>query len=486
MMPASERKEDHYKRFCLQRILLLLLFIPGAISFVQGQTISIDSFPFPKFGKIYTYNSSSSPERIIIMISGDGGWKYGVPQFAREFAKTNALVVGVDILSYYKHLRHLETDCYMVSADFVELGTIMEEKYKFREYTPAVLMGYSSGATLVYGILAQSRQGTYKGGISLGFCPDIDLPKMLCQIYGLKGNELVKGKSQVFLPDERMANEWIVLQGQKDKICDFRTIETFVNKTNNAGIVTLPEGGHDFSRWAEFMPQWKSAYNKILESYDSVQGVNDRDLKEERIQSVITMGKQGNNGDLIALFFSGDGGWYSFEQSIADRLAEEGISTIGIDIKKYLWNRKSPETVSSDISLLLKSFSKEWGRSKIIILGYSQGAEIIPFIFNRLPEKQKFATSSLVMLSPGETTDFEIHVTNMMGLGNRENTFDVIAEISKISNTRQICIFGDNENPKVRDALQGSKVESVTVPGDHHYKNSTSVIVKVLKDRKVF
>jgi type IV secretory pathway VirJ component len=135
------------------------------------------------------------------MISGDGGWSSGVLSFAETFSEMNSLVIGVDILRYFKDLRQRTDDCYTVAADFVQLATEIEKKYDFPYYKSPVIMGYSSGATLVYGILAQARPGTFIGGISVGFCPDIELPKMLCQTNGLIERVDVTGKSYFLRPD---------------------------------------------------------------------------------------------------------------------------------------------------------------------------------------------------------------------------------------------------------------------------------------------
>jgi type IV secretory pathway VirJ component len=90
------------------------------------------------------------------------------------------------------------------------------------------------------------------------------------------------------------------------------------------------------------------------------------------------------------------------------------------------------------------------------------------------------------MLSPAITTDFEVHISNMLGLGNKQNTYDVIAEISRIQNTRQIGIFGQNENTKVQDLLRNANVSIVIIPGDHHYKGNSALIVQKMKDEKAF
>jgi len=454
---------------------------------IFGQSISKDSVTVSPFGKVFVYHAlDATPENIIIMISGDGGWKFGVTEFAREFARMKSIVVGVDILRYNRHLRQQKTECYMISSDFVELAAAIERKYNFQGYIPPVVMGYSSGATLVYGILAQARPGTFIGGISLGFCPDFELPQMLCQVNGLEEKEIVKGKSYMYLPDPRLGNPWIALHGPLDKVCDFKTVSDFVQKTANAKLVTLPGVGHGFSKWSNFMPQWKSAYNELILKYSESQTKSSELPKIDDIPCVITREKTPADSDIIAVLFSGDGGWYGFEQSISNRLANKGISVLGIDTRKYFWNRRTPEKTASDISDLLNYYGKIWKKSRYLLMGYSQGAEIVPFVLSRLPDELKSRVVSTVMLSPAINTDFQVHITNMLGLGNRQNTYNVITEISEIQSTRQIIIFGENEKTEVPELLKSKPVEIVRIPGDHHYKSNTALIVQKMEEEKAF
>jgi type IV secretory pathway VirJ component len=201
---------------------------------------------------------------------------------------------------------------------------------------------------------------------------------------------------------------------------------------------------------------------------------------------VITQGKTNIRSNIIAVLFSGDGGWFSFEQALADNLANSGITTIGIDTKKYFWRRKSPETTASDITKLFSYYGKEWNKSQYMLIGYSQGAEIVPFVQTRLPDEMKGNVISLVMLSPEATTDFEIHISNMVGMGSKQNTYDVIAEISRIEKTRQICVFGEDENTNVPGLLKSTSVEIIFVPGQHHYKGNAALIIHKIKEKKGF
>jgi len=456
---------------------------------IQSSAIAVspnDSLKVPVFGKVYIYNRTNTVQNVVIMISGDGGWKSGVTGFSQTFSEMNSLVIGVDILQYFKELRQRTDSCYNVAMDFVELATEVEKKYDFPDYKPPVIMGYSSGATLVYGILAQARPGTFIGGISIGFCPDIELPKMLCEINGLLVTVDVPGKRYILQSDDKLGNPWIVLNGQLDRICNYPEAVEFISKTKNAELITLPKVGHGFAKWSDFMPQWKEAFKQLTARYekDKPQKIDINQIKN--LPLIITNSKTPDKHAPIALLISGDGGWYGFEQSISDNLATKGIPTIGLDSKKYFWSRRTPEETASDIAKALNFYSKEWGREKFVLIGYSLGAEIVPFIVNRLPEDIKSMVESTVLLSPATTTDFEIHFSNMLGMGNRQNTYNTIDEIKKMQSIPTLLIFGDGEKTEIPALLNGTSVIIKKIPGDHHYKFNLPLIMQTMRENKAF
>lgn len=469
------------KKAVFSALFSSLIFISAS-----GVVARRDSVNVPVFGKVYVYNRTTAPQNVVIMISGDGGWKFGVVGFSETFSDMNSLVIGVDILQYFKNLRTRTDDCYTIAADFVQLATEVEKRYDFPEYLPPVIMGYSSGATLVYGILSQARPGTFIGGISIGFCPDLELPKPLCEINGLTVKAEVPGKKYILQPDEKLGNPWIVLNGKLDHICNYPDVVEFMSKTKNSELITLPKVGHGFAIWSDFMPQWKDAYRRMIADYEKVkpQKVAIDDVKN--LPLVITNSKTPDKEAPVALLISGDGGWYGFEQQIADNLAKHGIPTIGLDSKKYFWNRKTPEETASDIAKALNFYGIQWGRTKYVLVGYSLGAEIVPFILNRLPDDVKSRVQSAALLSPATTTDFEIHISNMLGMGNKQNTYNVTEEIFKMQATPTLIIYGDGEKTQIPELISGTSVIVRKIPGDHHYKFDLPLIMQTMRENKVF
>lgn len=186
------------------------------------------------------------------------------------------------------------------------------------------------------------------------------------------------------------------------------------------------------------------------------------------------------------IIISGDGGWYRFEQSIADSLAALGMTTTGLDLKKYFRVKRTPESMTNDMVNIIEHQESLAGKRHILFIGYSLGAEVIPFIINRLPEDLKERIRMYVLLSPAATTDFTIHIADMIGMESRYDTFRVIDEVKKNSGIPALCIFGSEEKTNVPTLLRSTGTTIVIIPGDHHYNRDASLIVKTMKDHKAF
>ncbi|HLP72299.1 MAG TPA: AcvB/VirJ family lysyl-phosphatidylglycerol hydrolase [Bacteroidales bacterium] len=187
-----------------------------------------------------------------------------------------------------------------------------------------------------------------------------------------------------------------------------------------------------------------------------------------------------------AFLISGDGGWYKFEQAIADTLAGYGIPTIGLDIKKYFHEKRTPESMTADVVRTLEHFEPVFGKDHFLFIGYSLGAEILPFIISRLPGKIKDRVSMYVLLSPAATTDFSIHIADLMGMQSRYDTYRVIDEIKKNTGVPSLCIFGSEEKTNVPVMLRNTGTSIALIPGDHHYGHDAPLIVRTMKNHKAF
>jgi type IV secretory pathway VirJ component len=464
-------------KLCLFFIVFFLLVeLPGA--FAQ------DSIQYSNFGYIAIYKPAGDPDELVLFISGDGGWKSGVTDMASQLASKGAMVAGINIVRYVNNLQKQQSKCYYPASDFESLSLYLQKKFRFPDYHKPILMGYSSGATLAYGILAQAPANTFKGTISLGFCPDIEIDKPLCNGTALKSQVLKPGKSWNLEPSDKLTAPFIVLLGPQDKVCSFDDTQLFMKKVNTGEFIPLPKVGHGFAVQKNWLPQMLLAYEKVKKSASYPEMMEE---KNQNAQKQITdtpdsdlpltiVPAHHDNSRALALFISGDGGWTSFDQGVADKLSESGIPVIGLDSQKYFWKARTPEVTTGEIVKALQYYLKQWNKESFIICGYSFGADLVPFILTRLPADLDPMLKGAVMLSPDPLADFEIHIADMLHMASRKEKYDVPGELKKLVTKHVTCIFGEEEDKDDQKLFKESGAEIKLLPGTHHYNNNYDAI----------
>lgn len=177
--------------------------------------------------------------------------------------------------------------------------------------------------------------------------------------------------------------------------------------------------------------------------------------------------------DLMVFYLSGDGGWNSFSQNLCEHYADVGVPVIVLNSLKYFWSKKSPEEATNAAIALLEEYTAIWKKKNILLCGYSFGADVMPFIYNRLPGVLKEKVTRIQLLSPSAYTDFEIHVSYLFI--SKKNS--VAAEIEKI-NKPIICYYGEDEKEKPLQNIRMPNLKLITLNGQHHYEKSFGEIVE--------
>lgn len=174
----------------------------------------------------------------------------------------------------------------------------------------------------------------------------------------------------------------------------------------------------------------------------------------------------------LVFIVSGDGGWNSFIESVSECLTRKGLPVVGLDSKKYFWNAKTPDVASADINAAINHYLKAWNRKSYILVGYSFGGCVVPFIANRTPAILKKQMDGLYAISPDERGDFEIHVSDMLSLNPGKGKYDVLSEMKRANQVNRVCIFGTEESASLKRSFSSAGIKIVTLGGNHHFNDN--------------
>jgi type IV secretory pathway VirJ component len=463
-------------RWIILFVFVISIYITGTLSATE------ESGEFGRFGNITLYYNSPYPSHVVLFVSGDGGWNLGVVDMARELSTVDALVVGIDITHYLKALEKSDDKCSYPAGDLEELSKFVQKKLDFPSYVTPVLVGYSSGATLDYATLVQAPSNTFRGAISLGFCPDLPLTKPFCRGSGLEWGPGPKGKGYSFLPATNLEVPWIAFQGEIDQVCDPAATEAYVKEVRNGEIIILPKVGHGFSVPKNWMPQFKQAFSRIAQKNDpNLQGPSVAELKD---LPLVEVPSSGQGKDILAVLVSGDGGWSVTDRGLSQSLAQHGIPVIGLNSLRYFWTRRTPEETAKDLGRILRHYLTAWKKDKTIIIGYSMGADVLPFMLNRLPGDLLSRVQTVALIGPGHKVDFEFHLSNWLG-GSRENNFSVLPEANKLKGMKILCFYGSDDTDAICKDLKPGLAEVIKLEGGHRVgRNFEGIAEDVLREAK--
>jgi type IV secretory pathway VirJ component len=179
--------------------------------------------------------------------------------------------------------------------------------------------------------------------------------------------------------------------------------------------------------------------------------------------------------DWLAVFYSGDGGWASLDQGVSARLAEAGVKVVGVNSLRYLWRERRPEECADDLARVLGAYlANRSPDTKVLLVGYSTGADVLPFIVNRLPEELRARVASLTLIAPGAAAEFAIHVADWIP-GRAATGTPLMPEIEKLE-VPVLCVYGDGDKGALCPELPPERASTARIGTGHHLSGDYTAI----------
>jgi len=187
-------------------------------------------------------------------------------------------------------------------------------------------------------------------------------------------------------------------------------------------------------------------------------------------------------GDTLAVIYSGDGGWRDLDKQIGELLAREGIPVVGIDSLRYFWHARRPQGLAHDLKRIVGHYGGTWGTRRVLLVGYSFGADVLPFIVNRLPPDVQRDIVQVSLLGLSSRASFEFHVADWLRTAPRPDDPAVLPEAAKIDPGRVQCFYGADEKDTLCPELGRRGAEVVRTTGGHHFDGDYAALARRIRD----
>src|SRR5262249_24483120 len=114
-----------------------------------------------------------------------------------------------------------------------------------------------------------------------------------------------------------------------------------------------------------------------------------------------------------------------------------------------------------------RHYLSTWNKSRVLLVGYSFGADVLPFVVNRLPADLRSQVLTVSLLGLDSNASFEVTVTDWIGA--EDSGLPTRPELAALGTTPVLCIYGEGEKDSLCPSLTASRVHSEQVGSGHHF-----------------
>ncbi len=406
--------------------LLSLIAVLVVSKCVAASTGPIERTGAGRLGTLLVYRGDARRE-VIFLFSDSDGWTPDIDAAAHQMAGLGVLVAGVDLRGYLQRLAASDDGCHYVLSEIEETSHRLQREFGFVSYRSPILAGVGEGGALVYAALAQSPPATVAGAAAVArtgalrtrvpFCPGA-------------ASTPAAGGGFAYAPKTSLPGWWVERADGAGSPAD-----------HAARLVSL-----------------------LAERLAAATAAGDDDLRDLPLTVIPAAGA----AQVAAVVYSGDGGWRDIDMQIGQALAAAGVHVVGVDCLRYFWTEKRPERIAADLSRLLRHYGRAWQVNRFLLVGYSFGADILPFAVNRLPAAERAQVAQISLLGLSRTASFRISVTGWLGMSSSTDV-PILPEAKRLDPALVQCFFGRDDSDSLCRAPELHAFELIETGGGHHF-----------------
>ncbi len=185
-------------------------------------------------------------------------------------------------------------------------------------------------------------------------------------------------------------------------------------------------------------------------------------------------------GDTMAILYTGDGGWRTTDRGLAETLAGRGIPVVAVNTLHYFWSRRTPEGAADDFARILAHYLAAWKKEKVIVIGYSYGADVLPFILNRQSRQIESHVELVALLAPTGVVDFKFHIAQWFFRYMPKKARPVLPELEKLKNLRILTFCGDQDGESLCRSLSPGMAKIILLHSGHRFDKFYRVIARAI------
>ncbi len=182
----------------------------------------------------------------------------------------------------------------------------------------------------------------------------------------------------------------------------------------------------------------------------------------------------------LVIVLTGDGGWADIDKSMARVFSTSGMAVVGLNARAYLSPAKTPAQSAADVGRIARYYAAKWHTRRLVLVGYSRGAMMAPFVVNRLDQEVRSQLVLTAMLGLPITANFQFHLIDLVRDSKREEDIAVMPELERMRGLRMLCVYGTQVQDSACRSADAALLTRVAIEGDHHFDRNYDALARLI------
>ncbi len=200
-----------------------------------------------------------------------------------------------------------------------------------------------------------------------------------------------------------------------------------------------------------------------------------------RLPLVEVPARRGTHGDVLVVLLSADGGWARLDQELAARLAAEGYPVVGWNSLRYYSTPRTPAVAADDLTAVMRTYRRKWHRPRVLLVGYSFGADVLPIVTAQLRRGDRAHVSGVVLLGFWADAEFQFEPSEWLGRERGVREYPTLPAARTLADVPVLCIGGDHDRRSVCSRIGTPNVRSFAIPASHSLGAHVDQVFKLMQ-----
>ncbi len=149
---------------------------------------------------------------------------------------------------------------------------------------------------------------------------------------------------------------------------------------------------------------------------------------------------------------------------------------------RYYLQPRTPDEAAADLDRVIRHYREKWGGDRVVLVGYSMGADVLPFLVNRLPPHTRSHVAAVALVALAGDAVFEFHPRQWWGR-SPVTAYATRPEVARMAAALPVtCVWGRGDPLTACPGFADLPITVVGLGGGHHFKSNQHKLSRLVVD----